>query len=112
MLRIWKGAEVHYAAQTQGCYVQLANSYMCSDVQFDGTNVTAGVVVATNLYLGAGVGGAAIFQVTYTVATLPSVSAGTVVMVTDSLTYTPGACTGGGSDRMLAIYDGSAWSCH
>lgn len=51
----------------------------------------------------------------YTVSTLPSAStagAGAVVRVSDATTFTVGTCTGGGSDTMLAISDGSAWSCH
>lgn len=49
-----------------------------------------------------------------TVATLPtasSLTAGTMVEVTDS-NGTPGTCTGGGSSFMIAITNGSSWSCH
>jgi hypothetical protein len=51
----------------------------------------------------------------YTVSTLPpasSLPAGTQVIVSDSIGYAPGACKGGGSDYMLAISNGSSWSCH
>jgi hypothetical protein len=51
----------------------------------------------------------------YTVSTLPSASsltAGTQVTVSDSTNFTPGTCTGGGSDYMIAITNGSLWSCH
>jgi hypothetical protein len=51
----------------------------------------------------------------YTVSTLPSASsapAGTQVTVSDAATFTPGTCTGGGSDYMIAITNGSSWSCH
>jgi hypothetical protein len=49
----------------------------------------------------------------FTVATLPSsIAPGYQAVVTDALTYTVGSCTGGGSDTMIAIWNGSAWSCH
>lgn len=50
----------------------------------------------------------------FTVATLPSVSglANFMVMVSDSATYTPGPCVGGGTFRMIAVSDGTVWSCH
>lgn len=51
----------------------------------------------------------------YTVSTLPSASSvpsGTQFLVSDSLTFTPGSCTGGGSDTMIAVSNGTAWSCH
>lgn len=51
----------------------------------------------------------------YTVATLPSAvtaAAGAQVTVTDATTFTPGTCTGGGSDFMIAISNGTTWSCH
>lgn len=48
----------------------------------------------------------------YTVAGLPSAPAvGTVVVVTDASSFTPGPCAGGGSDVELAISSGSAWVC-
>ena len=51
----------------------------------------------------------------YTVSTLPSASsvlAGTQLEVSDATTFTPGTCTGGGSDYMIAVSNGSSWSCH
>jgi hypothetical protein len=51
----------------------------------------------------------------YTVSTLPSAStlgAGAQVTVSDATTFTPGTCTGGGSDYMLAVSNGTSWSCH
>lgn len=51
----------------------------------------------------------------FTVATLPSAAtafAGTTLIVTDSATFTPGTCTGGGSDYMLAVSNGTTWTCH
>jgi hypothetical protein len=51
----------------------------------------------------------------YSVSSLPSAAtlgAGTQVVVTDATTFTPGACTGGGSDTMIAVSNGSSWSCH
>lgn len=51
----------------------------------------------------------------YTVATLPSASslpAGKQVVVSDATTFTPGTCTGGGSDYMIAVTNGTTWSCH
>lgn len=51
----------------------------------------------------------------YTVATLPSAStmgAGAQVTVSDASTFNVGTCTGGGSDYMTAISNGTTWSCH
>jgi len=51
----------------------------------------------------------------YLVANLPSaasVKSGTTVVVTDATTFTVGTCTGGGSDTMLAVSNGTSWSCH
>jgi hypothetical protein len=51
----------------------------------------------------------------YTVASLPSASTlqpGTQVVISDASTFTPGTCTGGGSDYMIAVTSGTAWSCH
>jgi hypothetical protein len=51
----------------------------------------------------------------YTIATLPSAAtagAGTSVMVTDATTFTPGTCTGGGVNFMIAVTNGTTWSCH
>jgi hypothetical protein len=50
-----------------------------------------------------------------TIALLPSATlypAGTVLMVSDATTFTVGACVGGGTDTMLAISNGTTWSCH
>jgi hypothetical protein len=52
---------------------------------------------------------------TYTVSALPSASiwgAGAIVEVTDAASFTTGTCTGGGSNTMIAVSSGSAWSCH
>jgi len=52
---------------------------------------------------------------TFTISGLPSAStagAGAMVVVTDATTFTPGTCTGGGSDYMIAVSNGSTWSCH
>lgn len=57
----------------------------------------------------------AVFGPTYTVSTLPTAStviAGTQIVVTDATSFTPGTCTGGGSDPMIAVSNGSTWSCH
>jgi hypothetical protein len=52
----------------------------------------------------------------YTVGTLPSASglgAGAQVIISDCTTYTPGAlCTGGGTDYMIGISNGVAWTVH
>jgi hypothetical protein len=50
----------------------------------------------------------------FTVSTLPAASSFTnaTVIVTDATTFSVGTCTGGGSDRMLAISDGTNWTCH
>ena len=51
----------------------------------------------------------------WTVSTLPSASTvqkGATFTVKDATTFTPGTCTGGGSDYMLAVSNGSTWSCH
>ena len=49
------------------------------------------------------------------IGSLPTAStypAGTQIVVTDALTFTPGTCTNGGSDTMIAITNHSTWSCH
>lgn len=52
----------------------------------------------------------------YTVATLPAAAtlhSGTQVTVSDCTTFTPGAlCTGGGSDYMIAVTNGTVWTVH
>jgi hypothetical protein len=51
----------------------------------------------------------------FTVATLPSAStigSGAMVVVSDATTFTPGTCTGGGSDVMIAVSNGTSWTCH
>ena len=52
----------------------------------------------------------------YTVATLPSpvtIGAGGTVVVTDCTAYTVGPlCTGGGSDVMYALSNGTVWTVH
>jgi len=50
-----------------------------------------------------------------TVATLPSASTagnGAMIVVSDSTSFTLGTCTGGGSYTMIAVSNGSSWSCH
>jgi hypothetical protein len=59
--------------------------------------------------------GLAQLTVAFTVSTLPSASsvgANTMALVTDSMTFTPGTCTGGGGDYMIAVSNGTTWSCH
>jgi hypothetical protein len=41
-----------------------------------------------------------------------TLSAGTTVMVSDSVSLTAGTCTGGGSNLMFAVTNGTAWTCH
>jgi hypothetical protein len=52
----------------------------------------------------------------YTVATLPSpvtLGLGGTVIVSDCTAYTPGAlCTGGGSDVMIGVSNGTNWTVH
>lgn len=51
----------------------------------------------------------------FVVSGLPSASslpAGTQVIVSDATTFTPGTCTGSGSDYMIAVTNGTTWSCH
>jgi hypothetical protein len=51
---------------------------------------------------------------TFTVAALPSASAlgaGYTVVVTDAAPSTVGACTGGGSNAVVATSNGTTWSC-
>jgi hypothetical protein len=82
------------------------------------SQLSAGVLSVDTTSQGNGLGRfqmAAITTQTFTVSTLPSASslpAGTQVVVSDASTFTPGTCTGGGSDYMIAITSGSAWSCH
>lgn len=51
-----------------------------------------------------------------TVATLPSASVagnGATMIVTDCTAFTVGAlCTGGGSDYMIAVSNGTVWTVH
>lgn len=51
----------------------------------------------------------------FAVANLPTASSlapGTQFVVRDSKSLTPGPCTGGGTNYMIAITNGSDWSCH
>jgi hypothetical protein len=49
----------------------------------------------------------------YTVSTLPpSPAAGFTAVVTDASTFAIGTCVGSGSDYMIAVYNGTAWTCH
>lgn len=74
----------------------------CSLSTPDNTNYLARCAAAPNLAV-------------YTVAALPSAStvgAGAQMLVTDSASFTPGTCTGSGSNAMIAVSDGTNWSCH
>lgn len=76
------------------------------------TSPGTGVTQATLLYIDAEKG---IKSAVYTVSTLPSASslpAGTQVIVSDATSFTPGTCTGSGSDYMIAVTNGTSWSCH
>ena len=57
-----------------------------------------------------------LFTMTTTVVgSLPSAAtagAGAMYIVTDAMTFSVGTCTGGGSDTMVAISNGTSWSCH
>lgn len=51
----------------------------------------------------------------FTVGTLPSASTagnGATVQVSDASSFTIGTCVGGGTDRMIAVSDGTTWTCH
>lgn len=51
----------------------------------------------------------------YPALMLPSASlvgSSVLAIVTDSATYAPGICTGGGDKLMIAVSDGTAWYCH
>lgn len=51
----------------------------------------------------------------FTVATLPvatDLPAGTQVIVSDSASFTPGVCAGAGTNLMIAVTDGTTWTCH
>lgn len=48
-------------------------------------------------------------------ASLPSASSagsGNARLINDSTSYTPGPCVGGGGDVMIAVSDGTNWTCH
>lgn len=83
-------------------------NYACLNFNSEGCALTwypTGLLVAS-----AGLG----LAVT-TVAGLPSASglpAGVQYVVQDSATITPGPCTGGGSNYMIAVNSGTAWGCH
>jgi hypothetical protein len=52
---------------------------------------------------------------TYTVSTLPpasEVGQGALAIVTDALSVAPGDCSGAGSTYMIAISNGTSWTCH
>ncbi len=94
-----------------------ATGYLClgSGTCNSTTNFALGANGGT-VTIGAGYGNVivpAITVVTYTVATLPSSPAkGEMVVVTDAASFAAGSCTGGGTDTMLAVYNGSTWTCH
>jgi hypothetical protein len=77
--------------------------------QTSGGNITltpgsGGHIGAPNLYYNATI-----------VADLPSAStagAGATFVVTDAASYTVGTCTGSGPDTMIAVSNGSVWTCH
>lgn len=49
------------------------------------------------------------------VGSLPAAAtagAGAIIVVTDANSATIGACTGGGTTRMIAMSDGTSWTCH
>lgn len=82
-------------------------------------NIGTGTITKTNLwgYVQANNGGSGsgFIVAPITIASLPaasSVSSGTMMIVSDATSFTVGTCTGGGSDIMIAISNGSAWSCH
>ena len=103
--------------------IAAGNSQNSQTVEFDGSG-SAGAVTAAALQeipVGAtsgvlklfGGGGAAFQLPTYTVSTLPSsLPSGSMAIVTDASTFTVGTCAGGGSDMMVATFNGTTWTCH
>ena len=72
-------------------------------------NAYLSTAVATYLYF------SAVRYADFTVGTLPSASTvpvGYAVSVHDATTFAVGTCTGGGSDTMIAVSNGTTWSCH
>jgi hypothetical protein len=109
--------QTHYFELTNGIELELDGSTSGSAVlsvaptggtlNLGSTNAT--VNTSGNLTV------ASVKAATYTVSTLPSAStlgAGALVVVTDATSFTPGTCTGGGSDTMIAVSNGTSWSCH
>lgn len=51
----------------------------------------------------------------YAIASLPAASSlppGTMLVVNDAASFGTGTCTNGGSDYMIAVTNGTNWSCH
>lgn len=104
------GSTANYA--TVGLYgdADILNVFGTGDVSI-GSTTDPGVALGVN----GAIKSTSIKTSTYTVSTLPaatSLAAGTQVVVTDATSFTPGTCTGGGSDYMIAVTNGTAWSCH
>jgi len=86
-----------------------------TSLTLDGTQTpNSGTPPTTNSAMAYSIGPTGVSLLPYTVATLPAAAtyAYQEVIVTDATTYTVGTCTGGGSDTMLAVSNGTSWSCH
>lgn len=78
-----------------------------------GTPATADLGISSTTHVAKA--GTGVLTPIYTVATLPAASslpAGTQVTVSDANSFTPGTCTGSGTDYMIAITNATSWSCH
>lgn len=127
----WTGNESHSGTETFNGPFHIGTS-SCITFLFGGpalcaTTGSTGVIQQTGTVNSSPLGAIACFDAndnttnvgcrlsSYTVSTLPSASSagvGTAVVVTDATTFTVGTCTGGGSDTMIAVSNGSTWSCH
>lgn len=101
------------AAKTGGAVI--ADMYDSADTEFFKAPDLESVSNPPQFPIGATFSGGPVVLSKFTVSTLPSAStwgAGAMVIVTDATTFTVGTCTGGGSDTMIAVSNGSTWSCH
>ena len=110
------------ANATLGFTASSSNAFAANDTAFSRT--AAGIVAVGNGTQGnasgtinaATVAATTLLKTASTVvASLPAAAtagAGAIIVVTDANSATIGACTGGGSTRMIAMSDGTSWTCH
>ena len=97
------------SSTTTGALVVTGGVGVGGNVNIGGTLSATGAAAITGwLTLGSGIS----IQ-TYTVATLPAASQGSMVYVSDALAPTYNATVvGGGAVKTLVVHNGTAWTCH